>query len=262
MLLQHSGMLMFCFHKQMDLGEIAKLCPLESSSTLSSAPLSLQFCCFQAALCLCGSGSDRILVRVYTQNLGLFLSLDHFFPICPLPRLHFSTLCSLVLRPEGLWIFFFLLEFQPPHTVLISACSQVKNCRNRQCTPCQYVLPRFDSLQSLSASVYSLVPSGCCFCILSRVYSYFLWDYRIWQVLICLQQKQNLLVIFFFFYSFIVFYFCSLLCKILGERDHLIQSHFATFAQKFSCVNVLSFLNLNFMICKMGEIVPLWSCKN
>lgn len=144
----------------------------------------------------------------------------------------------------------------------MSACSQVKNYRNRQLTPCQYVLPRFDSLQSLSASVYSLVPSGCCFCILSRVYNCFLQDYRIWQVLICLQQKQNLLIIFQFFYCCIVFYFCSLLYKILGERDHLIQSHFATFTQKFSCANVLSFLNLNFMIYKMGEIVPLWSCKS
>lgn len=109
LLLQHSENVDVLFSQADGLRwiQIAKLCPLESSSTLSSAPLSLWLCCFEAALCQCGSGSDRILVRVYTQNLGLFLSLDHFFPMRPLPRLHFSTLCSLVLRPEGLWIFLF-----------------------------------------------------------------------------------------------------------------------------------------------------------
>ena len=38
-----------------------------------------------------------------------------------------------------------------------------------------------------------------------------------------------------------------------GERDVLSSSYFTIFTQKFFCANVLSFLSLRSVICKMGE---------
>lgn len=169
---------MLFFSKQINLGGFKlQNYPLGSGSTLSSFPLSLAV----AALNQLYAWVLQDLTENWSEfihRIGGFLSLDHFFLIFPQPSYCPAYSILWFFRSERLWIFyqsFSHLTWCWPQPVPRLKTTKMGNSP-LVTTFFQIRLPsRFCLLLFTLLHLQVVV-----FCVLSRVYSCYLWESRVW----------------------------------------------------------------------------------